>query len=737
MNKVQEKNKFQFYVSDMHCGGCVRKVEACFNDNEAVSVNLASRSLWVETEDTADAIITRIKNKGFTAQKIEPEQNRKTSKEDHSLFKKSALLIISGFAFMFAMLMHSLPPLNSPIWLMLTALTLGLMLLLYKEVYVDAFKSFKYLRPNMNSLVGLGTLSAFIFSAYHIYLVQVLKQDVSGMPIYYESALLILGFIAFGQGLEARARRKAQKAMERLLYLTPQTAKRLIGTEEKIVPIDEIEKNDKVKVLAGERIPADGIIIEGTSDVSETFFTGEPGATYKEPEDKVLAGSLNHTGTLLIKVTHTGQATEASRVIHLIHKAQSEKPQIARTADSIAAVFTPIILVIATATAAIWLYQTGQVTIAFTTALSVLVIACPCALGLATPISVVLSMSQAAHYGLIFRRASALEKLPKITRIIFDKTGTLTKGEPSIASFHPEEDTNPQEIKEICYALQKESKHPLALAFTDFGVESAKAVEQMQTLSGMGIYGVVNNNTYYLGNPKLMQKYNINYKSELADVLTRKGETLVILANNEQAIAYFGVQDKIRDDAPKTIEYLKEQGYQISLLSGDNAGAVKEFCTKVGIKDFKAGLSPADKLAEIANYQKQKQKVLMVGDGINDAPALKMADCSIAMGTGTDTAIEAADITLKGHNLWSVIFALELGKACLKNIKQNLFGAFIFNSLAIPVAAGVFYPFTGWLLNPALAGAAMALSSVTVVLSASRMRLWKAPVYKKTYKKNR
>lgn len=739
----QQLNTKLFYIANLNCGGCVKKVEKLFESDTSITdkaINLAARSLWVESNLNTEEIMKKLSSVGFDAQPIQSdrpkEEDKQNSRNDKKKFKRAALLSLMGFGLMLAMQIKSVPAIDQPIWIYYTAFIALLIGWGGQHIYKDAFRSLYHMRPNMNSLVGLGTLSAFVFSTYSIFMAQT-KGLTPNLHVYFESSLLILGFVNFGQALEARARRKANKAMNKLIYLTPELARRIRGTEEMTVPVAELSKGDKVKILAGERFPVDGEIIEGASDVSETFFTGEPDAIYKEVEQKVLAGSLNHTASLLVKVERSGHATEAARIIQLIQKAQGDKPRIARKADAIAAIFTPIILAIAATTAFIWFSLTGDMDKSFTTALAVLVIACPCALGLATPISVVLSMSKAANQGLLFRSAAALEKLPDVDTIVFDKTGTLTEGNPSIQSIQLEKGVSEKRVLHLAKILEAQSTHPLAPAFTkgkELTEEDNASVENHKTEAGLGVSATIKGKECFIGSAKMMQHHDISFNSEVVEVLTRKGETVIILAEQGKALAYFGLKDALRPSAIKTIKYLQSKNYEIVMLSGDNKGAVSDICNTLEIKTFLSGVTPNEKLKWIGNAQKQGKKVMMVGDGMNDAPALKRSYVSLAMGTGAGTAIEAADITIKSHNLWTVPTALELGQATVKNVKQNLFGAFVFNSLAIPFAAGALYPLTGMLLSPAIAGLAMALSSVTVVASASRMRLWKAPVFKEKIK---
>jgi Cu+-exporting ATPase len=557
---------------------------------------------------------------------------------------------------------------------------------------------------------------------------------VSAQHAYFEAAAIIIALINFGAALEMRARGKTSEAIKRLIGLQPRTARVVRSGIEADVAIEDVGLDETLRVRPGERIAVDGEILEGHSSVDESMLTGEPAPVQKQRGDEVVAGTINTSGTFLFRARRIGKETVLAQIIEMVRAAQSSKPAIGRLADRVASVFVPTVLIIAVATFLAWFYfgPPGQsTTLALVTAMTVLIIACPCALGLATPISIMVGIGKAAEAGILIRNGDALQQAGRLDTIVLDKTGTVTEGRPSVSEIILAGRWQEEELLRWSASVEKGSEHPLAEAIMSAAADrkiSLTAAENFSAIAGHGVSAVIDGQQVLLGNRQLMQELDVDIGAvaDAASKLTHKAHTPVFVAVDGEMAGVIGIADAIKEDSKAAIRRLRGMGLKVVLLTGDNEATATAVARQVGIEQVVADVLPQDKASRVAQLQHLGERVGMVGDGINDAPALAGADVGFAIGTGTDVAIESADITLMGGSLHGVPDAINISRATVRNIKQNLFGAFVYNSLGIPIAAGVLYPFIGVLLNPMIAGGAMALSSLTVVSNANRLRFFKA-----------
>ena len=545
-------------------------------------------------------------------------------------------------------------------------------------------------------------------------------------------SIMIIGLINLGQALELKARGRTSQAIKRLLDLRVKTVVVIRHGVEESLPVDEVIAGDKIRVRAGEKIPVDGVVIEGNTSIDESMLTGEPIPVEKQPDDKVSAGTVNGQGSIVFKAEKVGSDTMLSQIISMVSNAQNSKPPISHLADKVSSVFVPTVMILSILTALTWYNFGPQPTLVYmiVAATSVLIIACPCALGLATPISTMIGVGKAAEFGGLIRNGEALQRASELDVVVLDKTGTLTQGKPEVTNFQVFSDD--EEILSLIEALEKGSNHPLAQALTTYAQQnkvvsnSDTDVSEFESLTGLGVKATLDGKRLLLGNEKLMSRFGLGTEAvrELASQWEQNANTVVYFSVDNDIQALFGVSDPIREDTRSAIERFHKQGIHVVMLTGDNENTAKSVATLANIDEFYADLIPEDKLRWIQKLQSQGNVVGMVGDGINDAPALAQSDVGFAIGSGTDVAIESADITLMRNSLHGISDVISISNATMKNIKQNLWGAFIYNSLGIPVAAGLLFPLTGWLLSPIIAGAAMSLSSVTVVTNANRLRLY-------------
>jgi len=595
-----------------------------------------------------------------------------------------------------------------------------------------AYKGIKKLSFDMNTLVALGTLSAFIFSCIMLFFKDYFVSLGIPAHLYFDSSSMIIMFILTGRYLEAKARNRASEAIKGLFTMIPKMAHVLKNEQEIEVPVTTLMRGDVIVIRPGERIPVDGKIIKGSSSADESMLTGESIPVEKKAGDKVISGTLNLWGTFNFVAEKVGSETMLSQIIRVVRDAQSTKADIQRLVDRISSVFVPVVLVIAMLTLIIWYFLGLEPVIinAFLSFVSVLIIACPCAMGLATPAAIRVSAGKGAEIGILLKDASTIENASDITTCIFDKTGTLTTGKPELLNIFPSETYTEDEILKIAMSLEKPSEHPIAVAVTRKAFEKhilPYQITDFRALTGGGVTAKIDGVEYGIGKKDLLAT-NIKFPDILQkkeDEWGKEGQTIIYLTKSSEIIGIMGIFDTLKDDAAHVITELKKQGIKTYILSGDNLNTVATIAKKLDVKGYWAGVLPEDKINKVKEIQQQGEKVAMIGDGVNDAPALIQADAGIAMGTGTDIAIDSAQIALMSGNLSGVPKALKLVKNTIKIIKQNLFWAFFYNILAIPIAAGVFYPVFELRLNPVIAAVAMAFSSVTVVLNSLRIRAYR------------
>jgi P-type Cu+ transporter len=726
-------------VMGMSCAGCVGAVEDAIAKVPgviSVAVNFADHSAMVKGDVDPELLKQAVISAGYDAAIMEglenPEEQEALERQHYrSLMKKAAVAGAFGTFLMLAEHLAWLPEIGSVtgqwVWPEIALITLGILVYAGMHFYQGAAKALSLGQANMDTLIALGTGAAWLFSCIVI--------DYSGaLPslakhAYFEAAVVILAFINLGTGLETMARGKTSNAIRKLIGLQPRTARVVRDGKEQDIPIEEVGLGETLRVRPGEKIAVDGVLFDGHSTVDESMLTGESMPVEKSINSEVAAGSINQTGTFLFKATRIGRDTALAQIISSVRQAQNSKPAIARLADKISGVFVPIVVLISMLTFTLWYYfgPTPTLGYAFVTAMTVLVIACPCALGLATPISVMIAVGRAAQSGILIRQGDALQKAGKLTCIILDKTGTVTEGKPVVASVKHSIKFTGDTVLTLAASIESGSEHPLAasiLAAAEQKQLKLQKVEKFAAIAGHGVSATIDNKSVLFGNLALMEMNRINakgYEEQLA-VLSALGQTPMLLAVDNIIAGIIAVSDPIKKDSANAVQQLQKSGIRVIMVTGDNTITAQAIAKQAGISEVKAQVLPQDKAAIIRTLQQQGEIVGMVGDGINDAPALAQADVGMAIGTGTDVAIESADVVILQGSLLKVPEACALSKATVKNIKQNLFGAFFYNTISIPVAAGVLFPFFGILLNPMIAGAAMAMSSLTVVANANRLR---------------
>jgi Cu+-exporting ATPase len=598
------------------------------------------------------------------------------------------------------------------------------------QFFTGAWKLFKHFRADMNTLIAVGTGSAFLYSAAVTFFPFIFPAGLQ--HVYYDTAAVIITLILFGRMMESRAKKKTSDAIHHLMALQPKNATVIRNGQELEIPISEVQVDDVVMVKPGEKVPVDGVMESGRTSVDEAMITGESIPVEKNVGDTVIGGTINKTGSIQFVARKIGKDTVLAQIIRLVQEAQGSKAPIQRLADVIAGYFVPVVIVLALITLGIWLAvgPEPRITHALIAFVTVLIIACPCALGLATPTSIMVGTGKGAENGILIRNAEALEMAHKLNAIILDKTGTISTGQTKVTDIIAENGMKKDELLKISASLEKGSEHPLGEAIVRAAEEKNIKLEKItdfEALPGMGIRGRLNNRTILLGNRSWFEEndFNLEKLNPVLDRLSGEGKTSILVAEEQNIRGIIAIADTIQVDSAQAISRLKKLGMKVFMLTGDNQRVAQAVAEKVGVDEFYAEVRPEQKASYVKKLQKQGYRVGMVGDGINDAPALAQADVGIAMGSGTDIAMEASDITLVRGRLSSVPVAIELSQATIRNIKQNLFGSFFYNSLGIPIAAGVLYPFFGLLLNPMIAAAAMAMSSVTVVSNALRLKRFK------------
>ena len=588
--------------------------------------------------------------------------------------------------------------------------------------------------PNMFTLIAIGTGTAYSYSVVATIAPGIFPPGFRGMhgevEVYFEAAAVITALVLLGQVLELRARSRTSSAIRALLGLAPKTARRVGGEgTESDVPLEQVQPGDSLRIRPGEKVPVDGVVIEGASAVDESMITGEPMPVEKSAGSRVVGGTVNGTGSFLMRAERVGKDTLLAQIVRLVSEAQRSRAPIQRLADRVAAYFVPAVVVVAMLTFVIWAVAGPEPRLAYAlvNAVAVLIIACPCALGLATPMSIMVGTGRGATAGVLIRNAEALEVLERINTLVVDKTGTLTEGNPRLTTIEVAPGENDSELLRLAASLERSSEHPLAAAIVDAALAKGLALESVQdfrSLTGKGAVGSVAGRTVALGNDKLLEELGIDSHplAARADALKKDGQTAVYLAVDGKAVAALGVADPIKPSTPAALRALHQEGLRIVMLTGDSRATAEVIARKLGIDEVRAEVLPAGKVEEVKRLQAQGLMVAMAGDGINDAPALAQASVGIAMGTGTDVAMESAGVTLVKGDLNGIVRARKLSRATMRNIRQNLFFAFIYNSFGVPIAAGVLYPFFGLLLSPILASAAMTFSSVSVITNALRLR---------------
>ncbi|MDC9594621.1 copper-exporting P-type ATPase CopA [Xenorhabdus sp. IM139775] len=733
-------DNIQLLLDGMSCASCVSKVQKALQSVDGVEharVNLAERSALITGHASPNALVDAVIKAGYGAEVIQDETERRERQQQVAQanmrrfrWQSALALVVGGPVMVWGMIGDNmiLTPANHAIWLTIGLMTLVVMIFAGGHFYRNAWQSLKNGSATMDTLVALGTGVAWLYS------ISVnLWPDVfppQARHLYYEASAMIIGLVNLGHALEQRARQRSSKALERLLDLTPPTARVVTPAGEKTVPLADVMPNMILRLTTGDRVPVDGEIIQGTVWLDEAMLTGEPIPQQKSTGNTIHAGTVVQDGTVQFKANAVGSQTTLARIIKLVRQAQSSKPQIGQLADKISSIFVPVVVAVALIAGAIWYFvgPAPQIMYALVIMTTVLIIACPCALGLATPMSIISGVGRAAELGVLVRDADALQHASQLDTIVFDKTGTLTEGMPQVTDIHTFNGFTEEQVLIWAAALEKGSNHPLAKAILmKVKGQALPEIQTFRTLAGLGIKGEMGDTTLLLGNQKLLEQHQVE-TAELKPLVAsqaEKGITPVILSANGKIAALFSIRDPLRQDTVAALQRLHHQGYRLVMLTGDNPSTANAIAKEAGIDQVIAGVLPDGKAAAIQSLQSEGRKVAMVGDGINDAPALAQADVGIAMGGGSDIAIETATVTLMRHSLHGVADAVELSRGTLRNMKQNLLGAFVYNTLGIPIAAGILYPFTGTLLNPVVAGAAMALSSMTVVSNANRLLRFK------------
>jgi Cu2+-exporting ATPase/Cu+-exporting ATPase len=587
----------------------------------------------------------------------------------------------------------------------------------------------------MDTLIGIGTSVAYIYSFIVSAFEGPLASYINIEHTYYDVTIVVIAFIALGKYLESRSKLKTGDAIEKLLNLQAKTALVVRDGKEQEIPIHQVVHDDLIIVKPGARIPVDGVITEGSSFIDEALVTGEPMPVEKNVHDTVVSGTINTNSTFTFKATKVGSETLLARIIQMVEEAQGSKAPIQALADKISAIFVPVVLVLSFIALAIWLIV-GSSYLGFSQALSygltsfvgILVIACPCALGLATPTAIIVGVGKGAKEGILIKDAATLEKLHKVDIVVVDKTGTLTKGKPELVSIKNHSDLKDEEIISILTSLESKSEHPIAHAITEYARKnsiSPTTVHDFEIIKGKGLKGKIKGTEYFAGNTKLITDLKLSFDIKTIEKETHQGKTPVILATGKNILAIIMVADAIKPESLQAVKDLHKLGIKIVMLTGDNKNTAHAIAKEIGIDEVVAEVLPDSKLQKVKDLQKEGHIVAMAGDGVNDAPALAQADVGIAMSTGTDVAIETAGITLLHGDISKLVKAVRLSKLTMRGIKQNLFWAFIYNIVGIPVASGVFYPVFGWLLSPVFAGLAMAMSSVSVVSNSLRLKIKK------------
>ena len=746
----------QYNVTGMSCAACSARVEKAVSKVPGVtacSVSLLTNSMGVEGTATASAIISAVEQAGYgCSSKSQSSQKESVSDaekalEDHETpILKKRLIASVGFllVLMYFSMGHMMWGWPLPAWFdgnhiamgLVQLLLAGIIMVINQKFFINGFKSLWHRSPNMDTLVALGSMASFVWSVYALFAMTRAQVDGNSelimhymMEFYFESAAMILTLITVGKMLEARSKGKTTDALKGLMKLAPKTAVVIRNGQEITVPIDQVVKDDVFVVRPGESIPVDGVILEGSSAVNEAALTGESIPVDKAAGDRISAATVNQSGFIKCKATRVGEDTTLSQIIKMVSDAAATKAPIAKIADRVSGVFVPAVITISIITTMIWLLTGHEFGYALARGISVLVISCPCALGLATPVAIMVGNGMGAKNGILFKTAVSLEEAGKIQIVALDKTGTITSGQPEVTDILPAEGITEKELLTLAYALEKKSEHPLAKAILEKSFAlglTAPEVTDFQALTGNGLSAALGSDKLIGGSMKYISTLVPVSKALMsqAEKLAEAGKTPLLFARNNQLLGIIAVADVIKPDSPQAVQELQSMGIHVVMLTGDNERTARAIGAQAGVDQVIAGVLPDGKESVIRSL-KEKGKVAMVGDGINDAPALTRADIGIAIGAGTDVAIDAADVVLMKSQLSDVPAAIRLSRATLRNIHENLFWAFFYNVIGIPLAAGVWIPIFGWTLNPMFGAAAMSLSSFCVVTNALRLNLFK------------
>lgn len=751
---MAEKNIVQetFPVLGMSCASCSARVEKTLNHQSGVKkavVNYASATATVEYDPTScssEALQQAVQAAGYdllinqdgnTLEEAEEAHNKKFSVLK---FRTTWAIILSMPVVIIGMFFMDMPHANPIMW----ALSTPVVFWLGRGFFTSAWKQLQHGSANMDTLVAISTGTAYLFSLFNMLFPDFWLSRGIHPHVYFEAASVIIAFILLGRLLEEKAKGNTSTAIKKLMGLQPKTVTIIVdeghavphSSFERVIPIEQIRPGDIVLVKPGERIAVDGIVTEGSSYVDESMLSGEPVAVSKHKDAKVFAGTINQKGSFRFRAEKIGTDTLLAKIIHMVQDAQGSKAPVQQLVDKIAGIFVPTIIGIAVLAFIAWMLLdgTGGFTHGLLAFVTVVIIACPCALGLATPTAIMVGIGKGAERGILIKDAESLEIAKKIDTVVLDKTGTVTEGKPVVSKLIWNTQamtpgtgaTAGNALSDIFYSLEKLSEHPLAEAVVNHLKESAPIdIQYFESITGKGVKGRAQGRTYLAGNRKLLEENHIAIPPSLQEEATRltsEAQTVIWFADEENVLAIAGITDRIKETSIRAVSELRAAGIEVHMLTGDNEATAREIARKAGIAHYQASVLPQDKAAFVSRLQAEGRKVAMVGDGINDAPALAQADVGIAIGTGTDIAMQSADVTLMSGDLRGVAKTLNLSQATMRNIRENLAWAFGYNIIGIPIAAGVLYPFTGWLLSPMIAGLAMALSSVCLVLNANRMR---------------
>jgi len=747
----------KFDVVGMTCASCVAHVEKSVRKLEgiqAVNVQLMTNSMTVTYDDKqvdVKKIESSVQKAGYEAfargDKSEKARPVDFVKQEQSELKKRFWFSLGFLMPLLYLSMGHMMGFPMPSFLSgyanLSAFAFTQFLLTLPVVYLNrtfykgGFKSLFQASPTMDSLIAIGSSAAVFYGLFALYKIgygfghgDAAMVGQFAHDLYFESAATILTLVTLGKYLEARSKGNTSEAITKLLNLAPKVATVIRSGGEIEIPVEEVLIGDEVVLKPGQAVAVDGIVLTGQSSVDESALTGESLPAFKQPGDKILSASVNQTGYLTFKAAKVGADTTLAQIIRLVEEASASKAPISKLADQISLIFVPVVISIAFLATIIWLLLGYPFDFALSIGIAVLVISCPCALGLATPVAMMVGTGKGAEYGILIKSAGALETAHRVNAVVLDKTGTITEGKPEVTDLKVGKELDEETLLRICASLEKLSEHPLASAVLD---EASRRniqllpVENFSSVTGLGLKGVIDDVPYYAGNQKMMAQYHIDPGDfeAASGLLSNEGKTPLFVANENSVLGIIAVADVVKPDSRAAIQKLQSMGLEVYMLTGDNAGTAAAIQKSVGIQHVLAEVLPQDKAQKIADLQSEGKKVAMVGDGINDAPALTRADVGIAIGAGSDIAIESADVVLMRSNLSDVVTAILLSKSVIRNIKQNLFWAFFYNMLGIPLAAGVFYVLLGWKLNPMFAAAAMSFSSVSVVLNALRLKRFK------------